>query len=585
MKYCFVFICQQGELEIKSVLLAASLKRYTSHECIAAIPQPWERWGSPSAETLDFLAQLGVRTVFIENKINDDYPIGNKVSCLGISTNADKLIFLDSDILCLRPFSGDKRFSDFDFNAKPADLATYSDWSPVYETFNLNLPERRVLSTVSGELMLPYFNAGFIAVSSKIAFAETWGNVCRTIDANPKVTQKRPWLDQIALPITVEQLNMSSDCLDERFNFPAHLKPLSSELPFFCHYHTPDVIRREPVLNSLVQNLAQTYPFINTLLNSRPEWANLLKPYTLKNTESHHSFLSNLGKIPQLFSHVKKSEVSQPHPEVIITGIPRSGTSYLCRLLHTLENSVVINEPAEIFNPLINQKTPWQVAVFHRELRRRILDGIPIENKIHEGQLIEDTAVIDVRNSYLPEVTRPDFLLSTKNTLAYLARIDQLRRVMPDAPIITCVRNPIDTIASWKSSFVHLQQAKVTEFPVGHVNDPFLAGWQRQYLLEIAECNDAALKRALLWRYLAECILVQREKLILVPYENLVQQPLEYVKNILKRTSTKIPLQFKEPVVSSIPRQKRQILDSLDKQAIGDICGQHALELGYELTL
>jgi hypothetical protein len=62
-----------------------------------------------------------------------------------------------------------------------------------------------------------------------------------------------------------------------------------------------------------------------------------------------------------------------------------------------------------------------------------------------------------------------------------------------------------------------------------------------------------------------------------------VQQPLEYVKNILKRTSTKIPLQFKESVVSSTPRQKRQVLDSLDKQAIGDICGAHALELGYNL--
>ncbi|RKZ45568.1 MAG: hypothetical protein DRR16_24100, partial [Candidatus Parabeggiatoa sp. nov. 3] len=65
---------------------------------------------------------------------------------------------------------------------------------------------------------------------------------------------------------------------------------------------------------------------------------------------------------------------SLPFSEAIITGIPRSGTSYLCRLLHSVPDCVVINEPTEIFAPLNNQLTFWQVATFYQELRRDILD-------------------------------------------------------------------------------------------------------------------------------------------------------------------------------------------------------------------
>jgi hypothetical protein len=78
------------------------------YKCVAAIPQPAAQWGTVSAETLAFMHDFGVRSVPITNRINNEnYPIGNKLACLGIDTPTDKLIFLDSDILCLREFSPD----------------------------------------------------------------------------------------------------------------------------------------------------------------------------------------------------------------------------------------------------------------------------------------------------------------------------------------------------------------------------------------------------------------------------------------------------------------------------------------------
>ncbi len=588
MKYCFVFICQQGELEIKSMLLAASLKRYLrgDYECVAAIPQPASRWGTISDNTLKFMQILDVRSVPIINQINDDYPQGNKVACLGIETPAEKIVFLDSDILCLREFSFNLKslhtekggVFEASFNAKPTDLPTFtrdvSVWQQVYDLFNLPLPNWRVIATASGELMLPYFNAGVIAIQNGVGFAEVWKTGCQKIDAEPSITNKRPWLEQIALPVAMAQLNLAHQCLDERFNYPAHLKPLPQSLPVLCHYHWPPIIRREPRLNQLVVELAEAYPLLKAMLLDSPEWAQLLKPYTLQKSRRR------LLALPLKWG---KNQFAYPgnKPEVIITGIPRSGTSYLCRLLHTLQDCVVINEPTQIFDPLTNDLYPWRVATFYQELRRDILDGQPIENKQLNGQLIEDTAIIDTQTHYRPLVSRPDFLLGTKNTLAYMARLPQLKPVLPYAPIIACVRHPVDTIASWKATFPHLREAKVGEFPVGHVNDPFLAGWQRHRLAEIAATPEEALKRALLWRYLAECLLNNAHQLIIVRYEELVQQPVTVLQTILRQIPNAPPLRYNEKITASTVRHKREVLDANDLQAIFDICGQSAVELGY----
>ena len=123
-KYGFVFICQQGELEIKSMLLATSLKRYLrcEYELVAAIPEPATRWGSISKNTLDLIQTLGVRTAPVINRINENYPIGNKVACLGIETQAEKIVFLDSDILCLREFAPE---FNAPFHAKPDEKLSF----------------------------------------------------------------------------------------------------------------------------------------------------------------------------------------------------------------------------------------------------------------------------------------------------------------------------------------------------------------------------------------------------------------------------------------------------------------------------
>jgi hypothetical protein len=290
MTYSFVFVCQAGELEVEAMLLTASLRRHarSDHQLVAAIPVPEARWGRLRAETVCFLRDLGVDIVPITNQIDCDYPIGNKVSCLMVPATNDVTVFVDTDMLCLRAFT---EFSEFDasFCAKPADFYTFngqsgrnSQWDKIYGSFGLPVPATRMRSTVSGELMPPYFNAGFIAVRREAELAKAWLACCRRIDANEDITNKRPWLDQIALPVAVAQLALDYRCLDERFNYPCHVRRIDpSDPPIFGHYHWPTVVLRDRMLRTCCQDLAGEYPPLARALGWYPGWRWLTYPSSM----------------------------------------------------------------------------------------------------------------------------------------------------------------------------------------------------------------------------------------------------------------------------------------------------------------
>ena len=225
-------------------------------------------------------------------------------------------------------------------------------------------------------------------------------------------------------------------------------------------------------------------------------------------------------------------EQSNEH-NLIITGIPRSGTSLLCRLLHKHKNTVVLNEPIEIFEPLTDlENTNW-LFTYYRTLRQEILQGNPIENKLaDDGLPVDDTKFNDARVSYVPKIDSENFLLGTKNTLLYVSRLRLLRMAMPNAKIVCCVRNPIDTIVSWEHSFPHLREVDFDRFPKRYLEHPFLTISMRDKLLLVNEQQNLRIRRALFWNVLSEMILDHENDLILLRYEDLIANPCDAIKKI-----------------------------------------------------
>jgi len=283
--YAFIFVCQEGELEIESLLLAASLKRFLrcEYELIAAVPSPHELWGSPSETTRAALDSLGVRVSPIYNEIAPDYPTANKLGCLKVATSADTIVYVDSDIMCLRPFEW-KDGPAASFVAKPVDIQMFSEdlavWHLAYEVAGVPMSAKRVRTTVSGVDSPPYFNGGFFALDAGLATAmyDAWAQCRLAIRNTESLRDKWFWSEQVGLALAVQKLGIDWSVLDERFNFPAHLRDVPAHaLPYFCHYHWPEVIRRQSVIrNSFMQIMSET-PIADALLdvmrrNQRDEW-------------------------------------------------------------------------------------------------------------------------------------------------------------------------------------------------------------------------------------------------------------------------------------------------------------------------
>jgi sulfotransferase family protein len=572
--YAFVFVCQPGELEIGALLLAASLRRSLrcDYDLIAFIPPLLASEVALDVRTLQLLRSLEVTIVpffdvFDRSGTTAPDPLGLK-----LPGEANKIVFVASDIIALREFNDHPRFWACQFNAKPADLQPLDGYD---ENFNQRciekgtaLPSMRFPATASREYGPASFDLGLIAVDRAIDLGPTWLRSVRERQDPP--AQRATGTE---LSIAVAQLGLTVDCLDEGYNYPVHLKPLDARRPpFFCRYGTPGALLREPLLRELVQSLLKEHPGIADLMEERREWSQIRDAVTFRRA-------TTTGTIPRDEEGYRSrwNIRRQNPPNLIITGIPRSGTSYLCNLLHRYSNCVIVNEPPEIFESLMHEPVPWGVARLYAQIRSDVWTGKSIQNKLQAEEVVEDTAALNERSPYRPQVDDESFVLGTKHTQPYLARLGALRRVLPEARIVVCVRDPFDTISSWKTSFPHLREAKVDRMRVGNPRDSWLTSYQAAALQLIGATTELAPRRAMWWNYMAETILEQGNSVVLVRYHELVTTPGMIVDRILEDFSVG---SLRAPIEPSAARSKRSELDAIDEQAIRAICSQAAAELG-----
>jgi hypothetical protein len=225
------------------------------------------------------------------------------------------------------------------------------------------------------------------------------------------------------------------------------------------------------------------------------------------------------------------------------------------------------------------------MASFYRSLRADIGGGRPITNKINDDTVIEDTAILDVERNYVPATTGSDFLLATKNTLGYLARIPFLVRAMPGATFVACVRDPYSTIASWKGTFAHLREA-APRFRKGFAGDKLMRPAAQERLEAMARTGSTELRRALLWAHLALLILEDRGVFAHVfRYEDFVIDPAAQLQMLLGQVPQAPPFRLRQPLKPSQPRASRVCnLTAADIEAIQSVCAETASAFGYDVS-
>jgi hypothetical protein len=580
-RYAFVFVCQAGEWEIKALLLAGSLRRQLGAcvDLIAAVPEPESVWGRLSAATLSMLARLNVKIVSVTNPVSPDFPHGNKIACLSVPHERPKLVLLDSDVLCLRAMPDDPRLHA-PLSMKPADEhafgGTPDEWPAAFAALGVDMPAARIPMTNFGGFNLPFYNSGVIVADSSVAhrLGPLWAHCCAAVRNDPHVGQQRFRSDQIGLSVALQIMEMLPRSLDTRFSHPVHRVRLSAHrLPIFAHYHWPDQIRQEPHLRQVTRSLASQHPELARLIVDSAEWRIALGDRPGDRGRRRWLFRN---RIPALRL---QSRSEDPPPELIISGISRSGTSYLCNLLHRYSNCVVINETPELHRSLADP-IPWGLARTYRQIRADVLDGRPVQNKLERGSVTSDTALNEELGFYSPAVDNDGFVLGTKNTLAYLHHLNRIRRAMPEARIVVCVRNPLDTIGSWKTSFPHLRDANFAIRPAGNLKDRWLPDPLLEELREMEAMKDLAVRRARHWHFLAQRVLDSLHSVILIRCEELVTNPRPVLTRILRGWDAGMP---RQPVLPSEIRRRREALTDEDLSAIFAICSQPAAELGLSM--
>lgn len=278
----FYFICQGGALEGKSLLLAASIRLHCGDApaLTACVPEP-PHWPAPSARTLAALEGLGVNLRPVRNAIADDFPYGNKMECLPPDDGAGaRRIYIDSDILMLRGFEADA-LPDADIAAVPAS-ATHADdaaWEGFHALFGLPMPTRRLISLISQERTVPYFNGGFIAVRGLPEFGSCWGETSRRLRAMPGLAPniRDRFLDQFALTLAAARLGREIHAVPLTWNFPSWGLALGDgPTPIFFHYQSPQRLLLEMRTVRAVDAVCAAYPEAQAAMRLAPGFAELL---------------------------------------------------------------------------------------------------------------------------------------------------------------------------------------------------------------------------------------------------------------------------------------------------------------------
>ena len=150
---------------------------------------------------------------------------------------------------------------------------------------------------------------------------------------------------------------------------------------------------------------------------------------------------------------------------VILTGLPRSGTTLACHLLNELENTVALHEPMKVaeFRKLRKpNRLCDHVHGFFEQTRQSIsthgtapskhVDGIVPDN--HIGGEFSDSG-LRIRRPLLAKGQiriekdlASDFLLVVKHPSAFTAVLDHL---VDRFPCYAIIRNPLSVLASWNS--------------------------------------------------------------------------------------------------------------------------------------
>ncbi len=216
---------------------------------------------------------------------------------------------------------------------------------------------------------------------------------------------------------------------------------------------------------------------------------------------------------------------------ILIAGIPRSGTTLITATLHDLPNCVALGEPEALKKLHKASTSPEDYArrlqVFMSATRRQILAGEPIPINFDKGALRVPSNYFQrhaTGNGYHTEKTyelheaivpveNEAFTLCVKNNAQFVSCLEALVD-MRDVLVVAVVREPVACLLSWRSLNMPISNGKL---PAGE-------RFSRE-LKKIAKLEEVLLAQVRILDWFCAAFYRLRERLHLIRYEDFVARP------------------------------------------------------------
>ncbi len=171
----------------------------------------------------------------------------------------------------------------------------------------------------------------------------------------------------------------------------------------------------------------------------------------------------------------KKIEGNLDLNNIVLTGIPRSGTTLTCYLLNKLPNTVALNEPIAYrrIEPLSNhQEMCAYICRFFEQMRDSIYHHKIAESKTVNGKITDNmaseqfgkgsttrewVASSEDKKFFIEKELINDFLLIIKKPVIFTMVLEQLIQYFP---VYAIIRNPLSVLASWSNVPLDIREGR-----------------------------------------------------------------------------------------------------------------------------
>ena len=169
---------------------------------------------------------------------------------------------------------------------------------------------------------------------------------------------------------------------------------------------------------------------------------------------------------------------------ILLTGIPRSGTTLCCTLLNQCDNTLALHEPIapEAFKGVSDQASGWRVIEdFLKNTRSNVLNhgraptkhlngripANPVGNNLSGAGLRNE--IVELGTIDVEKPLNAEFTLVVKHNALFTALLGKLKLKVKCFAVI---RNPLAVLASWQTVDLPINQGRI---PMAEQFDPELS--------------------------------------------------------------------------------------------------------------